>query len=182
MIAAYYANVRSIVEYCKQIWGGTAKCHHIRMERVQYKFLMWLARHHANDGASFAYADLLSSFHVPHLGVRRARCDIRFLKASFLHQSSHLPECFKLRVSARQNKSSSLGCSDRQSEHHIAWIVSAHCVFLALPITLSSHQSQISFRLSASAQEADSGVPIPPTWRAWYNRVDFYHKNTRITF
>ena len=106
VLAAYNANVRSIVEYCSVIWGGAAKCHLVRVERVQHKFLMWLARHTVNDGTSLAYADLLSSFHVSHLGARRAQCDILFLCKVFkgFISSSHLLESFKMHVSARRTR------------------------------------------------------------------------------
>ena len=44
-LAAFNANVRPILEYCSVIWAGAAKTHLVRVERVQHKFLMWLASH-----------------------------------------------------------------------------------------------------------------------------------------
>ena len=41
VIAAYYANVRSILEYGSVLWAGAASSHLDRLERIQHKFL-WL--------------------------------------------------------------------------------------------------------------------------------------------
>ena len=41
-LAAYRANVRSILEYGSQIWAGAAKTHLDRLEHVEHKFLLWL--------------------------------------------------------------------------------------------------------------------------------------------
>ena len=102
-LAAYNANVRAIIEYCSVIWGGAARCHLVRVERVQHKFLMWLARHTAYDGASLTYSDLLSAYQVSHLEARRTQCDVLFLCKVFRgFISSHLVECFKLHVSTRR--------------------------------------------------------------------------------
>ena len=40
--AAYFANVRAILEYCSVVWAGAAKSHTVRVDRVQHKFLLWL--------------------------------------------------------------------------------------------------------------------------------------------
>ena len=103
-LAAYNANVRSILEYCSVIWGGAARCHLVRVERVQHKFLMWLARHTGYPGSSLAYSDLLSAYHVMHLGARRAQCDVLFLCKVFkgFTSSSYLLECFRLHIPTRQ--------------------------------------------------------------------------------
>ena len=60
-LAAYNANARSILEYCSVIWSGAAKCHLARVERVQHRFLMWLAHRTGYEGSSLAYCDLLAS-------------------------------------------------------------------------------------------------------------------------
>ena len=102
-IAAYNANVRSILEYCSIIWGGAAKTHLVRVERVQHRFLMWLAHRTGYTGSSLAYSDLLASYGMMHLGARRAHCDIMFLLKVFKSRisSSFLLECFKLCVPTR---------------------------------------------------------------------------------
>ena len=43
LIAAYCANVRSILDYGSVLWSGAAKTHLNRLERIQHKFLSWLA-------------------------------------------------------------------------------------------------------------------------------------------
>ena len=43
VLAAYCANVRSILEFAGVVWGGAAETHIKRIERVQHKFLMWLS-------------------------------------------------------------------------------------------------------------------------------------------
>ena len=108
-LAAYNANVRSILEYCSVIWGGAARCHLVRVERVQHKFLMWLARHTGYNGTSLAYCDLLSPYHVLHLGARRAQCDVLFLCKVFkgFTSSPYLLECFKLHIPTRQSRAAS---------------------------------------------------------------------------
>ena len=105
-LAAYNANVRSIIEYCSVIWSGAARCHLVRVERVQHKLLMWLARRTAFDGPSLAYCDLLSACNVSHLGARHAQFDILFLCKLFkgLISSSHLLECFRLHAPTRQTR------------------------------------------------------------------------------
>ena len=102
-LAAYNANVRSITEYCSVIWGGAAKCHLVRVERVQHKFLMWLACRTGHVGASLEYGDLLASYNVLHLGARRAQHDVLFLLKVFkgFIASSFLLQCFGLHVPAR---------------------------------------------------------------------------------
>ena len=109
-LAAYNANVRAIIEYCSVIWGGAARCHLVRVERLQHMFLMWLARHTAYDGASLAYSDLLSAYQVSHLQARRTQCDVLFLCKVFrgFISSSFLLKCFKLHVSTRRTRTTPL--------------------------------------------------------------------------
>ena len=45
VLAAYFANVRSILEYCSVVWAGAANTHAVRVDRVQHKFLIWLLTH-----------------------------------------------------------------------------------------------------------------------------------------
>ena len=55
LMAAYYANVRSVLEYGSVIWTGAAKAHTERVDRVQHKFLMWLQAHHHASFSSLSY-------------------------------------------------------------------------------------------------------------------------------
>ena len=43
IIAAYYAHIRSVIEYASVTWSGAAMTHLMRFERLQHHFLMWLA-------------------------------------------------------------------------------------------------------------------------------------------
>ena len=45
ILAAYFGNVRSILEYGCVIWGGAAKTHLDRLDHVQQKFLIWFESH-----------------------------------------------------------------------------------------------------------------------------------------
>ena len=85
-LAAYNANVRAIIEYCSVItdirWCGQMSSS-ASGERVQHKFLMWLACHTAYDDASLAYSNLLSAYQVSHLEARRTQCDVLFLCTVF---------------------------------------------------------------------------------------------------
>ena len=61
--SSYYTNVRSILEYGCVIWGVAAKSHVERLERVQHKFLMWMAtRSRQTVTHSLAYDELMRSF------------------------------------------------------------------------------------------------------------------------
>ena len=77
ILAVYNANVRSVLEYCSVIWGGAAKSHVVRIERIQHKFLMWLAMY--SNCASLEYSRLLSLYNIQHLYARRAHSDIMFV-------------------------------------------------------------------------------------------------------
>ena len=71
LIAAYCANVRSILEYCSVVWGGAAKSHTERIERVQHKFVIWLSTHVSGAPQTLGYSRLLSHFSLCPLNVRR---------------------------------------------------------------------------------------------------------------
>ena len=103
LIAAYNANVRSILEYCPVIWAGAAKCHLDRVERVQHKFLIWLANHADPTCPSLDYDELMKFYNVRALQARRVQHDILFIYKVFrgLISSSHLLECLSLHVPAR---------------------------------------------------------------------------------
>ena len=100
LLVAYYANIRSILEYGSIIWSGAAKTHLNRLERVQHKFLIWLAaRARGTDGVSnLDYHSLLVYFSVTSLESRRNQFDLVFLKSLFsgTTDSSFLLSCFSL--------------------------------------------------------------------------------------
>ena len=85
LLAAYFANVRSILEYCSVIWTGAAKSHTVRVDRVQHKFLIWLIAHtNAGRTDSLSYDHLLHHFRIPSLASRRVQHDIMFLRNTLL--------------------------------------------------------------------------------------------------
>ena len=69
-LAAFNANVRPILEYCTIIWTGAAKTHLDRVERVQHRFLMWLAGHTEPHCSSLGYNRLLTFYAVRPLRAR----------------------------------------------------------------------------------------------------------------
>ena len=110
LLAAYYANVRSVVEYCSVIWGGAAKSHVVRVERIQHKFLMWLATYSETRCTSLEYSYLLSFYNVRHLHARRVQSDIMFVCKIFRGRisSAHLLGCFGIHVPPRATRGSTI--------------------------------------------------------------------------
>ena len=108
--ATYFANVRSILEYGCVVWGGAAKSHVERLERVQHKFLMWMASRSDVATHSLAYEHLLRKFEIPTLKARRLQYDLMFLRNIYRGQvdSPHLLSCFPLHVPARATRRLSL--------------------------------------------------------------------------
>ena len=82
-LAAFNANVRPILEYCSIIWTGAAKTHLVRVERVQHRFLMWLASHTEPHCSSLGYDRLLTCYAVRPLRARRVQADVMFLTKLF---------------------------------------------------------------------------------------------------
>lgn len=103
IMSTYFANVRSILEYCSVVWGGAARTHMQRLERVQHKFLVWLSARCRVTG-SYAYQDLVARFNVTTMAARIDQHDILFLRNIHRHRicSSFLLEKFPLAVPARQ--------------------------------------------------------------------------------
>ena len=106
LIAAYCANVRSVLEYGSVVWGGAARSHTERIERVQHKFVMWLSAHVYGAPQSLEYSRLLSHFSLCSLSVRRAQHDLMFLARIFKHKidSSILRSYFGLAVPSRATR------------------------------------------------------------------------------
>ena len=80
-LAAYYANVRSILEYGSVVWAGAAKSHMVRVDRVQHKFLIWLLVHTSSGQTnSLSYDRLLTHFKLTTLAQRRVQHDLIYLR------------------------------------------------------------------------------------------------------
>ena len=105
ILTAYYANVRATLEYCCVVWGGAADTYLDRLERVQHRFLIWLAHHvHSPlDTSSLDYDDLRDRFKVTSLAGRRRQYDLMFLRKIFSGRfdSPSLLERFPLHVAPR---------------------------------------------------------------------------------
>ena len=108
ILAAYFGNVRSILEYGSVIWGGAAKTHLERLERIQHKFLMWLAAHThlPQQHLSFSYNDLLDHFKIASLSKRRLKADILFIYKILISRidSTFLLGNFPLHVPQRRTR------------------------------------------------------------------------------
>ena len=106
VIAAYNANIRSVLEYCSVIWGGAAGSHVVRVERIQHKFLIWLAAYSQPSCTSLEYDRLLSFYNVQHLYARRAQSDLMFVCKVFkgFISSTQLLDCFTIHVPARATR------------------------------------------------------------------------------
>ena len=115
LLAAYYANVRSVLEFGTVIWAGAATSHTVRVDRIQHKFLLWLNNHSNNPCPSITYPDLSKHFHVPFLSSRRAQHNLLFLKGLFSGKinSEKLLSLFPLHVPARSTRTASLFAESR---------------------------------------------------------------------
>ena len=103
IVAAYYANVRAVLENCSVIWSGAAKTHTDRIERIQHKFLIWLTVHSGVKSESLSYNSLLSVHSFTSLASRRTQHDLVYMARVFKHQidSISLRSWFGLAVPAR---------------------------------------------------------------------------------
>ena len=70
MLSAFCAHVRATIEYGSVVWGGAAVTHLKRLERVQHKFLLWLARNSDRPSDDLEYRALLSHFSLPSIKSR----------------------------------------------------------------------------------------------------------------
>ena len=109
ILAAYFGNVRSILEYGCVIWGGAAKTHLDRLDHVQHKFLIWFESHvyTTHPSPSLSYSDLLQSFNIASLAQRRVQYDILFVYKilSGRIDSSLLLQSFSLQTPTRHTRS-----------------------------------------------------------------------------
>ena len=143
--AAYFANVRSILEYGSVIWAGAATTHTERVDRVQHKFLMWLITRLNHGHSSLLYPDLLRYFKITTLASRRVQHDLLFIRNILKNRidSEKLLSSFSLRVSARSTRSQCLLAVPR------ARVRTVECgLFVRLPKVLNAF-------LSGEAVEAD---------------------------
>ena len=111
LLAAYYSNVRSILEYCSVVWAGAADSHKVRVDRVQHKFLLWLLHNTPSRYAdSLSYECLLRHFKIPSLAARRVQHDLLFIR-NILSGSLDVPSLlssFPFHVPARSTRNQTL--------------------------------------------------------------------------
>ena len=110
LICAYYAHARSLLEYGSVIWAGAAVTHLKRLERVQHKFLIWVAPRSDRPCNDLVYQALLAHFNVCSMKARLTQHDIMFLYN--VHQDRiecpELVSTFRLSVPPRPTRNSSL--------------------------------------------------------------------------
>ena len=111
VLAAYFANVRSILEYCSVVWAGAANTYTVRVDRVQHKFLIWFLTHTSSGQVnSLSYGDLLLHFKIPSLASRRVQHDLLFCRNILRGKvdSPVLLESFPFHVAPRSTRAVSL--------------------------------------------------------------------------
>ena len=106
VLTAYFAHVRSILEYCSVVWNGAASTHTDRISRIEHKFLMWLNANCRDRSASLAYGDLLKHFNLTSVYARRVQHDVMFIRNVFNGRilSSFLLHSFSLNVPCRATR------------------------------------------------------------------------------
>ena len=110
LITVFNAHVRSLVEYGCIVWAGAAHTHLKRLERLQHKFLIWLARRSDKPSTRTDYISLMSHFHVPSIKSRFAHYDLMFMYNLF-HERFDVPDllrAFSLNAPTRITRTSSL--------------------------------------------------------------------------
>ena len=110
MLCTFYAHVRSILEFGCVVWAGAAVSHLKRLERVQHKFLIWLARYSDKRSDNLDYLALLLHFNVRSIKSRFVQYDLMFL--FHIHHakldSAVLLSTFGLSVPSRRTRNSVL--------------------------------------------------------------------------
>ena len=103
IMTGFNAHIRAIMEFGCVIWGGAAKTHIARLERIQHKFLMWLGRHSNSPCASLDYTDLLRHFGVLRIDQRLVLNDLNFVQNVFTGRidSGDILAMFSLAVPSR---------------------------------------------------------------------------------
>ena len=95
IVTEHYGNVCSVLEFCCTVWGGTARVHLDRIEKVQHRFLVWLARYARSFlvTGTASYHVLLHAFHMTSLEHRRLQYNIMFAKKK-CSRAEWIQQCF----------------------------------------------------------------------------------------
>ena len=110
LLCAFNAHVRSVIDYGSVIWSGAAITHLARFERLQHRFLMWLASNTQDRCPSLEYERLLSYFRTPSIKARLIQTDLLFLHSVF-HQRldcAQLTSMFGLATPVRRSRHTGL--------------------------------------------------------------------------
>ena len=83
VMTAYIAQVRSVIEYASVIWSGAAVSHMARLERLNHRFLMWLAAKTQRGFPSLDYQSLMDHFRYQSVKARMMQADITFMRSIF---------------------------------------------------------------------------------------------------
>ena len=96
------------MEYGSVIWGGAADTHLKRLDRIQYKFLMWLCYRCRFTDVTLSYDALLQRFRIASLSGRRKQHDLLFIRnvhrqaIDSAYLLTHLPLAVPSRILRRQ--------------------------------------------------------------------------------
>jgi len=110
MLSAFYEHVRSVIEYASVVWSGAAPTHLKRLERIQHKFLIWLACTSNKPCHNLEYSNLLAHFQVSSIKSRFVQHDLMFIYNVFHGRldSTRLVDSFSLSAPARRTRSPNL--------------------------------------------------------------------------
>jgi hypothetical protein len=104
----YCSLVRSSLEYASPIWSPTTITHIRTIERVQHKFLRYMARKfHSDSSRHIDYAKYEGKFRLQSLELRRIIADVKFTIKSFTNviDSSSFLHDFAIHVPPRALRS-----------------------------------------------------------------------------
>ena len=107
LITGFDAHIRSVVEFGSVIWAGAAKTHIKRIERIQHKFLIWLAVNSTKPCKSLNYDALLQHFDLLGFERRLALNDLNFIHNVFSGRinSPSILSMFSLAVPSARTRS-----------------------------------------------------------------------------
>ena len=105
ILYAYYAHIRSILEYSSVIWAGASVKHLARLERLQHRYLMWLCVK-TRSQCTLDYSSLLQFFQCPSIKARLIQADVRFVLSVFAGRldCSQLVSQFSLLAPSRRSR------------------------------------------------------------------------------
>ena len=113
----YCSLVRPHLEYCSSVWSPSYNVHIQAIDRVQHKFLRYIAYKKQQTFDDINYSDLENSIQISTLQIRRMHRDLTMFY-NLLHSHCHRPELtskIRLYVPPRQTR---LNHSFQVNSHH----------------------------------------------------------------